>query len=249
LDGAFPSMNPIALFAVGGATGIDIPLWLTAPFALLLLLIAVMPLTPPRVKHLWDRYYMHTALGLGLAVVAYYLWHADGATVLVTSRDYFSFISLIGSLFVVAGGIHLKVKGEATPSATWCFSRSGRWRPISSAPPGVDGAHPALHPDEQGAHQRLPYRFLHLHRLQLRRCAHAHRRSAPLPRLSARRAVLLADRPRDPAVAVHDGGNPGGLLCLRPPGLPPRAAGRARQNRGARHLALRGRRQRACCCW
>jgi len=118
-------MNPIALFAVGGATGIDIPLWLTAPFALLLLLIAVMPLTPLRVKHLWDRYYMHTALGLGLVVVAYYLWQADGATVLVTSREYFSFISLIGSLFVVAGGIHLKVKGEATPWANVVFLAIG----------------------------------------------------------------------------------------------------------------------------
>ena len=61
-------MNPIVSLATAGATGLDIPLWLTAPFALLLLLIAVMPLTPPRVKHLWDRYYMHTALGLGLAV-------------------------------------------------------------------------------------------------------------------------------------------------------------------------------------
>jgi len=38
-----PTMIPIVLLANAGATGIDIPLWLTAPFALLLLLIAVMP--------------------------------------------------------------------------------------------------------------------------------------------------------------------------------------------------------------
>jgi len=118
-------MNPIALLATAGATGIDIPLWLTAPFALLLLLIAAMPLTPPRVKHLWDRYYMHTAVGLGLAVAAYYLCHASGETVLVTSKDYFSFISLIGSLFVVAGGIHIKVKGEATPLGNVVFLAIG----------------------------------------------------------------------------------------------------------------------------
>jgi Na+/H+ antiporter NhaD/arsenite permease-like protein len=118
-------MNPIVLLASTGATGIDIPLWLTAPFALLLLLIAVMPLTPPRVKHLWDRYYMPTAVGLGLAVAAYYLWHADGETVLVTSKDYFSFISLIGALFVVAGGIHIKVKGEATPFGNMVFLAIG----------------------------------------------------------------------------------------------------------------------------
>jgi len=118
-------MNPIVSLATAGATGLDIPLWLTAPFALLLLLIAVMPLTPPRVKHLWDRYYMHTALGLGLAVVAYYLWHAGEETVLDTSKEYFSFISLIGSLFVVAGGIHLKVKGEATPLGNVVFLAIG----------------------------------------------------------------------------------------------------------------------------
>jgi len=46
-----------------------IPLWLTAPFVLLLLLIAVMPLTPPRIKHGWEHYYAHTAIGLGFAVV------------------------------------------------------------------------------------------------------------------------------------------------------------------------------------
>ena len=118
-------MNPIVPLATAGATGPDIPLWLTAPFALLLLLIAVMPLTPPRVKHLWDRYYVHAALGLGLAVVAYYLCHEGGETVLDTSKDYFSFISLIGSLFVVAGGIHLKVKGEATPFANVVFLTIG----------------------------------------------------------------------------------------------------------------------------
>jgi len=118
-------MKSIVILATVGATGIDIPLWLTAPFALLLLLIAVMPLTPPRVKHLWDRYYMHTAVGLGLAVAMYYLWHAGGDIVLGTGQDYFSFISLIGSLFVVAGGINLKVKGEATPFGNVVFLAIG----------------------------------------------------------------------------------------------------------------------------
>ncbi len=38
------------------AVAADIPLWFSAPFALLLLLIATMPLTPARVKHLWEHY-------------------------------------------------------------------------------------------------------------------------------------------------------------------------------------------------
>jgi Na+/H+ antiporter NhaD/arsenite permease-like protein len=210
-------MNPIALFAVGGATGIDIPLWLTAPFALLLLLIAVMPLTPPRVKHLWDRYYMHTALGLGLVVVAYYLCHAGEETVLATSKEYFSFISLIGSLFVVAGGIHLKVKGEATPWANVVFLA------IGAVAANLIGT--------TGASMVLIRPFIRMNKV----------------RISAYHIVFF----------IFIVSNCGGALT--PIGDPPLFIGYlrgvpffwlmghviARQNRGARHLALRGRRQRA----
>jgi len=93
-----------------------IPPALIVPFGLLLALIAVMPLTPPRLKHFWDHYYPHAAIGLGLLVVGFYLVKLSGGAIVArTLHEYFSFICLIGSLFVVAGGIHLKVKGEATP--------------------------------------------------------------------------------------------------------------------------------------
>jgi Na+/H+ antiporter NhaD/arsenite permease-like protein len=93
-----------------------IPPALIVPFGLLLALIAVMPLTPPRAKHLWEHYYPHVAIGLGLLVVGFYLVKLSGGAIVArTLHEYFSFICLIGSLFVVAGGIHLKVKGEATP--------------------------------------------------------------------------------------------------------------------------------------
>jgi Na+/H+ antiporter NhaD/arsenite permease-like protein len=107
--------------------GSAIPLWLTIPFGLLLLLIAVMPLTHARLKHLWEHYYGHAAVGLGLAVVAYYLLRVPfgGAVVLHTVHEYFSFICLMGSLFVVAGGIHIKVKGEATPFENVVFLAIG----------------------------------------------------------------------------------------------------------------------------
>jgi Na+/H+ antiporter NhaD/arsenite permease-like protein len=110
-------MNLPLWFATAPVAVGDMPLWLTVPFALLLVLIAVMPLSPAPTKHFWEQYYAHTAIGLGLAVAGYFaLCLPDGTTaVLHTSREYISFISLIGSLFVVAGGIHLKVKGEATP--------------------------------------------------------------------------------------------------------------------------------------
>jgi Na+/H+ antiporter NhaD/arsenite permease-like protein len=110
-------MHALLWFATTGATAGDIPLWLTAPFVLLLILIAALPLSPAPLKHFWERYYAHLAIALGLAVAGYFVLRLPegAAVVLHTAREYFSFISLIGSLFVVAGGIHLKVKGEATP--------------------------------------------------------------------------------------------------------------------------------------
>ena len=105
---------PLVVAAAGGT---DIPLWLIVPFGLLLLLIATMPLTPPRVKHVWEHYYPHISIALGAAVAVYYVANIPDGTIILrhTMHEYFSFIVLIGSLFVVAGGIHIKVKGETTP--------------------------------------------------------------------------------------------------------------------------------------
>jgi Na+/H+ antiporter NhaD/arsenite permease-like protein len=120
-------MHLNTVLATVDLTAGNIPLWLVAPFALLLLLIAVMPLTPPRVKHFWDHYYAHTSMGLGLFVIVYYLVRLPAGSDVVTHTlgEYFSFICLIGSLFVVAGGIHIKVKDEATPLANITFLAIG----------------------------------------------------------------------------------------------------------------------------
>jgi Na+/H+ antiporter NhaD/arsenite permease-like protein len=101
----------------------QIPVWLCSPFVLLLLLIAVMPLASHSIKRYWDSYYPLVAVGLGGVVSAYYLGALPGGGAIVghTLGEFFSFITLIGSLFVVAGGIHLKTKGEATPLANVVF--------------------------------------------------------------------------------------------------------------------------------
>jgi Na+/H+ antiporter NhaD/arsenite permease-like protein len=113
-------MSSFSLFAA--ALSGSIPLGLVIPFALLLLLIAVMPLTPAKVKHFWEHYYPHVAIALGAVVVGIYLLKfSAGGVVVHTLHEYFSFMSLIGSLFVVAGGIHIKVKGEATPLGNVVF--------------------------------------------------------------------------------------------------------------------------------
>jgi Na+/H+ antiporter NhaD/arsenite permease-like protein len=117
-------MFPPTFGAMEGAW--DIPLVMVAPFGLLLLFIAVMPLSPHSIKQYWDKYYHLVASGLGALVVIYYLAHAGGGVMVGhTAREYFSFISLVGSLFVVAGGIHIQVKGEATPVANVVFLAIG----------------------------------------------------------------------------------------------------------------------------
>lgn len=115
-----PSIHPT--FATLGSAA-AIPAWLILPFGLMLMLIAVMPLTPHRIKRFWERFYAHVAIGLGAAVALYYSAAIPGgaSTVASTAHEYLSFICLIGSLFVVAGGIHIKVKGEATPLQNTLF--------------------------------------------------------------------------------------------------------------------------------
>lgn len=104
-----------------------LPAWLMLPFGLLLLLIATMPLTPPKMKHWWEHNYAWVAIGLGAGVAGYYLWKipAGGEQVAHTVHEYFSFIALIGALFVVSGGIHIQVKGESTPIANVVFLTIG----------------------------------------------------------------------------------------------------------------------------
>jgi Na+/H+ antiporter NhaD/arsenite permease-like protein len=88
--------------------------WMVLPFLALLGAIALGPLW---LKAWWPRHYPEVALGLGVVTLAVYgfgleAWGRIGHTAV----EYVSFVALIGSLFVVSGGILLRVKGEATPS-------------------------------------------------------------------------------------------------------------------------------------
>ena len=84
-----------------------------APFAVILAAIALMPFVNHR---WWEKNYHIVAVVLGSITVAYYAFGLRaGGRMLHVAHQYVSFIALIGSLFVVAGGIHIAVKGEATP--------------------------------------------------------------------------------------------------------------------------------------
>jgi Na+/H+ antiporter NhaD/arsenite permease-like protein len=89
------------------------------PFALLLAAIAAMPFIH---KHWWEHHYPKVSLALGSITVAYYLLVLRaGERLFHVAHEYVSFIALIGSLFVVAGGILIRVKGESTPVGNAVF--------------------------------------------------------------------------------------------------------------------------------
>ncbi len=93
------------------------------PFAVLLLCIATMPLL---LSKFWEHHYQKIAAGLGLIAVLYYVFglHAGGR-MLGVAWEYVSFIVFIGSLFVVAGGIHVRTRGEASPWHNVLFLAGG----------------------------------------------------------------------------------------------------------------------------
>lgn len=98
------------------------PAWLLLPFGLLLACVALGPLFFP---HFWHARYPHIAVGLGAITAGYYLLHGETAPMLHALEEYAGFIALIGALFVVCGGIHIGVKGEATPLTNCVFLAIG----------------------------------------------------------------------------------------------------------------------------
>jgi len=87
--------------------------WMMLPFGLLLATIALGPLF---FLHWWEKHYPKVAYVLGAITLVYYFFglHAN-ERIWHTAVEYVQFIALVGSLYVVSGGIHINVKGEATP--------------------------------------------------------------------------------------------------------------------------------------
>jgi Na+/H+ antiporter NhaD/arsenite permease-like protein len=95
------------------------PTILILPFVLLL---GAMALGPVLAARWWEKHYPKIALGLGAVTAGYYLLGLhDTHSLAHTAHEYLSFVALVGSLFVVSGGIHIGVKGEATPLGNVLF--------------------------------------------------------------------------------------------------------------------------------
>ncbi len=119
--------------------GPQIPGWLVAPFAVLLACIALMPFVNAR---FWQHHHPDFAFALGGLVAGYYLvalragGHGPGH-VLHAAVEYYSFIALVGGLFVVSGGFPLKVGGAGgrRPN-TFRLALGASWA-NSAGPPGA----------------------------------------------------------------------------------------------------------------
>jgi Na+/H+ antiporter NhaD/arsenite permease-like protein len=102
---------------------VEIPLLVCVPFVVLLLLIAIMPLMYP---HWWEknRNKAIVAAVMSLPVFIYLLLEIP-EELLITFKDYLSFIILLASLFIISGGILLKGDLKATPAVNTAFLAIG----------------------------------------------------------------------------------------------------------------------------
>lgn len=122
------------------------------PFASLLIAIALVPLAAP---HFWDSNLrkLVVSLALGAPVVALYGINAPHA-LLDTGRDYVSFMVLLGSLFVISGGVLMDGDLEATPLVNTAFLGLGA---LFASCVGTTGAsmlliRPLLHTNSERRH-------------------------------------------------------------------------------------------------
>ena len=129
-------------FLIAATGGVDPHPAMILPFAVLLLSIALMPFVH---KHWWEHHYPKVAAGLGLITIVYYfVFLGNTSRMLHVAHEYVSFIALIGSLFVVSGGIHIRVKGESKPWINCLFLLTGA---VLSNLIGTTGASILVHPN------------------------------------------------------------------------------------------------------
>lgn len=104
----------------------QIPWWGVVPFVALLACIATLPLFE-RTGHLWERRGFQLAVALSLGgPVAVWMWAVgEHAAVIHALVEYVQFVTLLGSLYVVSGGIALVGDLRATPRNNTLFLAFG----------------------------------------------------------------------------------------------------------------------------
>ena len=103
----------------------SMPLWLSIPFVVMLLFIAIGPLF---FEHWWEQNKNKLIISLVLGIPVAILMIARGLSHELVHQimfDYVPFIILLGGLFVITGGIHLQGDIEAKPSINTLFLAIG----------------------------------------------------------------------------------------------------------------------------
>lgn len=100
-----------------GKLGETLPLWSVIPFVSILLCIAVLPLVTP---HWWEhnsnRALVAAVLAVPVAAYLYFSYGSEGLHALEHSAlEYIAFICLLGSLYVITGGIFIQGSLAGTP--------------------------------------------------------------------------------------------------------------------------------------
>jgi Na+/H+ antiporter NhaD/arsenite permease-like protein len=91
-----------------------LPFWSASFFVLLLLCIAILPLTHSRFwENNWNKAIVSGVLSLPVLILFYQ--YGNLQPMLHEIKEYFSFIILLASLFVISGGIFISGDIEATP--------------------------------------------------------------------------------------------------------------------------------------
>ncbi len=103
--------------------GRSVPLFMVLPFALMLAGIAILPLLAP---HAWEHNRNKAIFAALLGVpTAAYLFANYPAGLAHSALEYVSFLALLGSLYAIAGGIHISGDLEATPRTNTTFLALG----------------------------------------------------------------------------------------------------------------------------
>jgi Na+/H+ antiporter NhaD/arsenite permease-like protein len=106
-------MSALVASATNAQLGDVLPLWSVVPFALMLLAIAVLPLVATQ---FWEHNRNKAILSLLLGgPVAIWMGTLDAQAVAHTASEYAAFILLLGTLFVIAGGIVIRGTLAGTP--------------------------------------------------------------------------------------------------------------------------------------
>jgi Na+/H+ antiporter NhaD/arsenite permease-like protein len=118
-----PGMTPADPWSAGPALGATLPIGWVAPFVLMLLAIAILPLAA---GPWWERLGSKVAVVVAVAApVAGYFLARQPRELVAVAGDYIAFIALLGSLFVIAGGILVRGDLRATPGVNTAFLAVG----------------------------------------------------------------------------------------------------------------------------